>query len=79
MVLDIAKYKPNRIVFHDFDVCVVFFYYFIVHLTIFGWNLTKTKTIFIQKLLRLRLSKFFFVLFWTEKFPTKKKAGLHKR
>lgn len=60
-----------------------FFYYFIVHLTIFGWNLTKTKTIFIQKLLRICAChvKSLFVLFlcvsmlfWAKKFLKKKKA-----
>lgn len=75
MVLDIAKYKPNRIVFHDFDVCAVFFLLFYCPFDYFWVKFDENKNHFYSKIITFALVKVFFVLFWTEKFPTKERAS----
>lgn len=83
--------KSNYI--HNFE-CVRRLFLLFYYLTIFGWNLSKTKTIFIRKLLRICLSMVCFCFFcaflgkeiykeeesaYTHTFDAKKGAiGLHK-
>lgn len=49
MVLDIAKYKPNRIVFHDFDVCVVFFFIILLSIWLFLGEIWRKQKPFLFK------------------------------